>query len=60
MTFPPKNLRLPLPLFAALLVTTIAALAAGNLTASYAITYLYGMVGLVILDGLLPRIMREM
>ncbi len=31
VTFPSKNFRLPLPLFAALLVTTIAALAAGNL-----------------------------
>ncbi|MCH8890952.1 MAG: hypothetical protein IH827_07740 [Myxococcales bacterium] len=34
------------------------AVAAGNLTASYAITYLYGLVGLAILVRLLPRILR--
>lgn len=35
-----------------------AAVAAGNLTASYAITYLYGLVGLVTLVRLMPRILR--
>jgi putative transport protein len=34
------------------------AVAAGNLTVSYAITYLYGLVGVVILVGLVPRILR--
>ncbi len=34
------------------------AVAAGNLTASYAITYLYGLVGLAILVRLVPRILR--